>query len=192
MGQKHHQVEHEGTADYEADSIRVCGCKLDPPPPTSSQGAASSAQGGDAPESQSHDLNPLIGVGTAYYNRVFSRMKPGKWKPSWNWCAFLFAPFWLVYRKMYSYGLAFMGVTLVFSLLRSQFISQLSLCLYILCGVFGNALYKVHLEQKAAQAELLTGTYQSDFYKKNGGINKLATVLSIGAFLVLAFLFSYI
>lgn len=70
-------------------------------------------------------------------------------KPSWNWFAFLFQDFWLLYRKMYVEFSLFMGFRLIIIAL-SVFISFLNTPLFdtalntvlpILIGTFGNSWY---------------------------------------------------
>lgn len=43
----------------------------------------------------------LIGTNVFYYMDKFEYMELYDTKTSWNWAAFFFGPFWMVYRKMY-------------------------------------------------------------------------------------------
>lgn len=50
------------------------------------------------------DLVTITGSNSAYYLPKFYRMSHGGSKLSWNWAAFLLAPFWLLFRKNYLAG----------------------------------------------------------------------------------------
>lgn len=81
-----------------------------------------------------------------------------KWQKenSWNWSAFILAPFWLGYRKMYRVLLVLFGVIIVAdAILRMVFgripgIPDLvaGFVTALFCGLRGNALYKKHAERQ--------------------------------------------
>jgi hypothetical protein len=61
------------------------------------------------------DLIAIVGSNTPYYLPRFRKISRNNGKVSWNWAAFFFGPFWLLYRKMYSLGV----IVLVLQLLQS-------------------------------------------------------------------------
>ena len=53
------------------------------------------------------DLALLVGKNFEYYIPKFKKLISRNANISWNWCAFLFTPYWRIYRKMYGYGIAY-------------------------------------------------------------------------------------
>lgn len=80
---------------------------------------------------QSAAVDPLlvqmVGQKQEYYVPKFQQFIGLNKKTSWNWAAFLFAPYWMIYRKMYAPGAAVIGIAFVLSLFQSTFCSLLSL-----------------------------------------------------------------
>lgn len=54
------------------------------------------------------------------YVRKFRTLQEKNNKIGWNWAAFLFAPYWFFYRKIYRIGLLFMGVMLVLTVFMAM------------------------------------------------------------------------
>ena len=131
------------------------------------------------------NVEMLIGKNAEYYIPKFNEMKARNTKSSWNWCAFLFTPYWMIYRKMYGYGAAVLGGMFLLSLIGGLFLSLLSLAAYIVFGILGNYVYMQTLEKKAAQMDMLSGGYKTEYANKNGGTNSTATVLTIIGYAIL-------
>ena len=152
-----------------------------------------SESNGYNPQSQYQTFNPgnrtniemLIGKNAEYYIPKFNDMKARNTKSSWNWCAFLFTPYWMIYRKMYGYGAAVLGGMFLLSLIGGVFLSLVSLAAYIVFGILGNYVYMQTLEKKALQMDMLTGGYKTEYANKNGGTNTTATVLTIIGYAIL-------
>ncbi len=125
------------------------------------------------------DMQQLVGTKTEYYIPKFQVMKSQGTQTSWNWPAFLVTPYWMIYRKMYGYGAAVLGVAFIISLIGSGFLSLLAFGGYIVMGIFANSIYMKHLESKAAQAKSMSEPYRSQFIAKNSGVNTAATVLTL-------------
>lgn len=136
------------------------------------------------------DVQRLIGVKSEYYVPKFQEMKSQNKQTSWNWAAFLAAPYWMIYRKMYGYGAGFLAVAFLLSLIGSAFLSFLSLAGYIAIGIFGNSIYMKFLEGKAAQAKFMNEPFQSQFIAKNSGVNSTATILTIVGYALLMVIIS--
>lgn len=115
-----------------------------------------------------------------YYLRRFARFDArGRPGPSWNWPAFFFGYWWLLYRNMAAYAAAYLGIVwmllwlagdptrlelLLFPpgmLLRAVFredyllVSDLLYCAlgYVAFPLWANALYYVHVRRRAAKLE---------------------------------------
>lgn len=131
------------------------------------------------------DVQSLIGQKSEYYVPKFNELKTQNKKTTWNWCSFLFAPYWFIYRKMYGYGAAVLGGAFLLSLINNIAISLMSLAGYIVFGVFGNYIYMQTLEKKAIQLKSMSEPYRSQFITKNSGTNTTATVLTIIGYAIL-------
>lgn len=65
------------------------------------------------------DLVAFVGQNSAYYLPRFYRMSSGGAQTSWNWAAFFFTPYWLLYRKNYLAGSIVLFLSLVSSFINS-------------------------------------------------------------------------
>lgn len=72
------------------------------------------------------DYVTYIGNNSAYYLPRFLKLSQGGSRASWNWSAFLFTPYWFLYRKNYLAG----GILLFLSLLQT-IINNFILAYYI-------------------------------------------------------------
>ena len=132
------------------------------------------------------DVAALVGTKQEYYLPKFQEMKAQNKKTSWNWAAFFFAPYWLIYRKMYVYGFAALGLAFLVSMIKSPVVAFLSLGAYIAIGVLGNYIYMEWLEKLSVQTKPLTEPFKTQFVQKNGGVNGLALGLTIAAWVLLS------
>ena len=130
----------------------------------------------------------LVGTKTEYYLPRFQTMRQQNKTASWNWPAFLVAPYWMIYRKMYAYGGAALALILVLALLRAPIAMVLLLMGYIASGVFANHIYRRYLEGKAQQARAMAEPFRTQFIVKQGGVNTLAAVLSAVGYALLVIL----
>lgn len=131
------------------------------------------------------NISTFIGAKTEYYIPKFNQMKVQNKKSSWNWCSFLFAPYWFIYRKMYGYGAATLGGMFLLNLIGGWFLSLLSLAAYIVFGIMGNYIYMQQVEKHTAQYNMLTEPMKSQYLSKNSGTNTTATVLTIIGYAIL-------
>lgn len=136
------------------------------------------------------ELQQFVGVKGEYYLPKFRELKEQNKQTSWNWPAFLITPYWLIYRKMYAYGAGMLVSLFVLSMIGSIFASVLSLAVYIVMGILGNAVYMKYLEGKAAQAKTMDEPFRSQFIAKNGGVNAAAAVLTAVGYVLLIFILS--
>ena len=65
------------------------------------------------------DMVSYIGPNSAYYLPRFYRMSRNGSRTSWNWPAFLFTPYWLLYRKNYLSGGIVLFLSIIETLLNS-------------------------------------------------------------------------
>lgn len=104
----------------------------------------------------------FIGANVLYYVLNFKRLRSLNTTNSWNWSAFFFGSFWLLYRKMYAvFGLTYainVAFNLIFSPAASGFGMAYSLAVGALFGLFGNYLYMKHVERHLKKADALGET----------------------------------
>lgn len=136
------------------------------------------------------DLQKLIGTKYEYYIPKFQELTNQNKQTSWNWPAFLVTPYWMIYRRMYGYGAAVLGINFVLSLIGSKFLTIVIFAGYIVLGIYANYIYLRFLEGKANQAKALIEPYKTQFISKNSGTNSTATVLTIIGYVLLIFILS--
>lgn len=125
------------------------------------------------------DVQKLVGENTQYYIPKFQVMKARGKTASWNWPAFLVAPYWMIYRKMYGLGAVILVADIIVSLIDLGVLSLPVFGGYIALGIFGNSIYMRHLERKADQAKAMDEPYRTMFITGNRGVNVWATVLTL-------------
>lgn len=102
-------------------------------------------------------LETFIGKKYAYYTRKWEEAQRKGGIQSWNWPAFFLGFLWMAYRKMYKYCGIFIAVISVETLfelilnLPQAISSGLNIGLAVCFGMFGNYLYKLHVEQKVRE-----------------------------------------
>ena len=136
-----------------------------------------------------NDVVELIGEKNQdFYIARFAEMKQGNKKATWNWCAFLVTPLWLLHRKMYLYGIIYTVVCMVIPELPAV----IDLLISVLMGVFGNYIYMMHLEKLAVEAKALQEPAKTQFVEKNKGTSWSAVGLYFLAICVLSFVGSFV
>lgn len=78
---------------------------------------------------------------TAYYTKIFEDFARDANPLTWNWSAFLFATYWLIYRKMYVCGVCFLILILLLMKLGITAFLILNVILHIMIGMLGNYIY---------------------------------------------------
>ena len=127
----------------------------------------------------------FVGQNQAYYAPKFNAMITQNKKASWNWCAFFFAPYWCIYRKMYEWGAGILAAAFILSLIPSVFVSLLSIGGYIAFGILGNYVYMKKVDTLVAQSAHLHDTAKYQFVAEKGGVNKKATTWVIIGYIIL-------
>lgn len=131
------------------------------------------------------DIQHLIGVNSEYYVSKFQEIKAQNNQASWNWAAFLFGPYWMIYRRMYGYGTAFLAAIFLITLINSLFLSLISFGIYIVVGILGNSIYMKSIDAKAAQAKSMNESLHSQYIVRNSGVNTTAAILTVVGYALL-------
>lgn len=128
----------------------------------------------------------LVGENTTYYLRAFRKMKAEGSSASWNWSAFFCSTYWLIYRKMYGWGMAFLVTELLGLMLAidAPFLIAFIWNLLFLIGavffvIYANKMYYNSLMAKKEKAKALPPEQRPAYYNKHGGVNTIATSLTI-------------
>lgn len=132
------------------------------------------------------DVQQLVGTKMEYYIPKFQELKAQNKQTSWNWAAFLVAPYWFVYRKMYGYGISAFAIGFIISKIGSPILSFLSLGAYAVIGIFANYIYMKFLEGKAQIVKNMSEPVKVQYINTNGGVNSTATVLAFFGYVLLA------
>jgi len=126
-----------------------------------------------------------IQVKVDYYKRKFEKFWMSDSKADWNWCAFLFVPFWFIYRKMYKWGFAALAIQFVFSIIGGWGSSLLLFTIAITSGVLSNYIYKQHIDKLVNEGRALSEPGKSQHIHEFGGVNKAAMILTLIGYMIL-------
>ena len=113
----------------------------------------------------------------SYYQAQFEKITPKKQYAGFNIAAFFLGVVWLFYRKMYSYGFMAIGLIVVIGIVEIFLgieSSGANIGLAVAFGMFGNTLYKHHVDQQIAKIHQLgSGSVHTEL-ENRGGTNLIA------------------
>ena len=155
------------------------------PVPSQEMNPVHSVGGSPDMQAMASDWVVLIQTNVDYYMMKFRDMIQFGKSVSWNWSAFLFAPYWLLYRKMYEWGISVLGLSLLISFLPAWLSFVFAVPLWIASGIFGNYLYMESLKKKTQQMKYMAAQDRDIYLARNGGTNAVAVILAILVHLIL-------
>lgn len=105
----------------------------------------------------------------------FDRQGPG-FKASWNWPAFFFTGFWALYRKMYGWFFAFLGLLTASNLFEKAGVADawvVVLAAQVAFGIYANSIYHGYIRKKIAVSHrlFLEESEQFPHLHSKGGVN---------------------
>ena len=113
----------------------------------------------------------------SYYQAQFEKITPKKQYAGFNIAAFFLGVVWLFYRKIYSYGFMAIGLIVVIGMVEIILGIESSgenIGLAVAFGMFGNTLYKYHVDQQIAKIHQLgSGSVHTEL-ENRGGTNLIA------------------
>ena len=113
----------------------------------------------------------------SYYQAQFEKNTPNKQYAGFNIAAFFLGVVWLFYRKIYSYGFMAIGLIVVIGMVEILLgieSSGANIGLAVAFGMFGNTLYKHHVDQQIAKIHQLgSGSVHTEL-ENRGGTNLIA------------------
>lgn len=116
------------------------------------------------------DLQIYIGPGAQRYMQIFTAMKASNCFYHWDLYSFIAAPYWMLYRKMYIYGIGLLALQLVLFFLGAVGYILIIL-LYVASGFFGSFLYLQNLEKNVQTGKLLPEPQKLMHIKKTSGVS---------------------
>jgi len=113
----------------------------------------------------------------SYYQAQFEKITPKKQYAGFNIAAFFLGVVWLFYRKMYSYGFMAIGLIVVIGMVEIFLgieSSGANIGLAVAFGMFGNTLYRHHVDQQIAKTRQLGSGSVNTELENRGGTNIVA------------------
>jgi len=113
----------------------------------------------------------------SYYQAQFEKITPKKQYAGFNIAAFFLGVVWLFYRKMYSYGFMAIGLIVVIGMVEIILgieSSGANIGLAVAFGMFGNTLYKHHVDKQIAKIRQLRSGSVNTELENRGGTNLIA------------------
>ena len=113
----------------------------------------------------------------SYYQAQFEKITPRKQYAGFNIAAFFLGVVWLFYRKIYSYGFMAIGLIVVIGMVEILLgieSSGANIGLAVAFGMFGNTLYKHHVDQQIAKTRQLGSGSVNTELENRGGTNIVA------------------
>ena len=113
----------------------------------------------------------------SYYQAQFEKITPKKQYAGFNIAAFFLGVVWLFYRKIYSYGFMAIGLIVVIGMVEIILgieSSGANIGLAVAFGMFGNTLYKHHVDQQIAKTRQLGSGSVNTELENRGGTNIVA------------------
>lgn len=113
----------------------------------------------------------------SYYQAQFEKITPKKQYAGFNIAAFFLGVVWLFYRKMYSYGFMSIGLIVVIGMVEILLgieSSGANIGLAVAFGMFGNTLYRHHVDQQIAKIRQFGNSNVNTELENRGGTNIVA------------------
>lgn len=113
----------------------------------------------------------------SYYQAQFEKITPKKQYAGFNIAAFFLGLVWLFYRKIYSYGFMAIGLIVVIGMVEILLgieSSGANIGLAVAFGMFGNTLYKHHVDQQITKVRQFGNSNVNTELENRGGTNIVA------------------
>lgn len=134
------------------------------------------------------EFERYIEKNTRYYLREFSKLKGRGSYSSWNWSAFLFAPLWCTYRKLYSQAIIILSVNSFLACIGNDVSMVLLLISFICTGAFANYFYMRDLERKMERGKILEEPKKSLYISRYGGVTPLGLLVMVVICLIIGWM----
>lgn len=133
------------------------------------------------------EMEDYIGTGKEYYTKAFSDMREKSDYKSWNWPAFLIAPFWMMYRKMYIPGAILTAVYLIMLMIRGFIPMLLLIAIAVAAGSFANHFYLYDLSKRIEKGKACPPEQKFQYTQKYGDVDTMIpSIVSVAFVLICA------
>lgn len=136
-----------------------------------------------APADDTELMQIFMGPNSNFYFTKFAEMPPlGDYNPSWNWSAFFFGLWWLLYRKMYLYGVIAWVATLAIS---SMTMGAGGIVTMVLIGLFANSVYRKFVREEIAKTAGMDPAARKNLLAMKGGVTWTPVIIALVIFVLL-------
>ena len=116
------------------------------------------------------DIETFVGENHKYFLKVFQKFDLSNSKESWNWASAFFTGYWLAYRKMYKIQFLYYAVLILMRVMLGRAMSSiLELIIFVPSGVYGNYLYKKHVEKHIQKTKNMDHSTKQSYLIDKGG-----------------------
>ena len=145
-------------------------------------------RGYDSPAADAREVRErLVGTKQEYYLPRFEKMETLNSFTDWNWAACLFGAAWMMYRKMYVFGLL---LWVVANVVTAMEVGLLNLAFWIACGLLGNYLYMKDINNRTDKAMDMQPEERELFIQKNSGTSWAAVIVLFAIAMGIQMIFS--
>lgn len=142
----------------------------------------------DSPAADAREVRErLVGTKQEYYLPQFEKMETLNSFTSWNWAAFIFGTSWMLYRKMYVFGIA---MCIVNNLVAAMEVGILNLAIWIGSGLLGNFLYMKDINNRVDKAMDMQPDEREIYIQKNSGTGWTAILIMFVVTMILQMMFA--
>lgn len=132
-------------------------------------------RGYDSPAADAREVRErLVGTKQEYYLPRFEKMETLNSFTDWNWAACLFGAAWMMYRRMYIFGLLMWIVANVVTALE---VGLLNLAFWIGTGLLGNYLYMKDINNRTDKAMDMQPDERELYIQKNSGTSWVGVIV---------------
>lgn len=128
----------------------------------------------------------LVGTKQEFYLPHFEKMETLNSFTSWNWAAFIFGTAWMMYRRMYVFGVAMWIVNLIIGAVDAW---PLTLVMWFAYGLLGNYLYMKDINNRTDKAMDMQPDERELYIQKNSGVSWVGVIVVFAASMVYNALF---
>ncbi|MEG0856283.1 MAG: DUF2628 domain-containing protein [Terrisporobacter sp.] len=133
------------------------------------------------------DMVNFIQKKVEYYIPTFKEIEDDNKSTSWNWAAFFFNSWWLLYRKMYAYGFGIIAGTFILTSIMPMSSFVVNIIVAVLCGLYGNILYLKQTVNQLRSVATMDSELKQRILLSRGGVNIVIPII-LGIITLLALL----
>ncbi|WP_459482035.1 RING finger protein [Clostridium saccharoperbutylacetonicum] len=134
---------------------------------------------------EKEDMRKFIDKKQIYYIDKFEHIDYFNEKLTWNWASAFFGMYWYPYRKMYKIAIIYYISSFIFGIIPG-FSGISRIVFFIVSGMFGNYLYKRHVEKHLEVVKHMESYMKQSYLLEKGGTSSGAVWVTIGITVILA------